>query len=420
MSIKFSIFTPTNDTTWIRDTYQSLLKQTHSNWEWVIVPNGEVPVDLPPEIVADSRAVIRPTTSNKIGALKHYACSQATGDIYVELDHDDILVPWALNSIVTAHNREGPAFHYSDSANFFPDGTPEVYGSAYGWRTYDFHHEGKAYKAHKAFPATPRSLGEIYYAPNHVRAWHKDVYLAAGGHEASMEVGDDHDLVCKTYLAGCKFIQHHECLYLYRRIVGGGKSNSYIKKIDLIAATQTNTFNRYLHLMCEEWSRREGLEMIDLGGAHNSPKNYRSLDIKNADIIHHVGESPLPFKDNSIGILRAVDFFEHVPRDKFIGCMNDFYRVLAPGGWILSSTPSSDGRGAYQDPTHINFMNQNSFWYYTDRNYSKYVPEIKCRFQGTRVWTGFPGEFHKNNNISYVYADLCALKGQHQAGICKI
>jgi len=100
--------------------------------------------------------------------------------------------------------------------------------------------------------------------------------------------------------------------------------------------------------------------------------------------------------------------------------MNDFYRVLAPGGFIISGTPSSDGRGAYQDPTHINYINQNSFWYYTDRNYSKYVPEITCRFQAARIWTEAPSEFHKNNDILYVYADLCALKGQHQPGACKI
>ena len=30
-------------------------------------------------------------------------------------------------------------------------------------------------------------------------------------------------------------------------------------------------------------------------------------------------------------------------------------------------TPSTDGRGAFQDPTHVSFYNENSFWYFTDR-----------------------------------------------------
>lgn len=418
--IKFSIFTPTNDPTWLHECYESLKKQTHTEWEWIIVPNGSPAPVIPTDIFNDPKVIIRPSSESKIGALKNFACSQATGDIYVELDHDDFLVPWALQRLAEEHEKQGPAFHYSDFASFFPNGSAEVYNNMYGWKTYDFEYDGAKYVAHKCFPHTPSTIGQIYYAPNHVRAWHRDVYYAAGGHDASMDVGDDHDLVCRTYMSGSKFIYHEDCLYLYRRVLDPKKSNSFIKKGPDIARIQNNTYNRYLHKLCGEWCRRENLEMIDLGGGFNSPKNFKSLDVKNAHIIHRVGESPLPFADNSVGILRAFDFFEHLPRDKFVWCMNDFYRVLAPGGFIISGTPSSDGRGAYQDPTHINYINQNSFWYYTDRNYSKYVPEITCRFQAARIWTEAPSEFHKNNNILYVYADLCALKGQHQPGVCKI
>ena len=44
--------------------------------------------------------------------------------------------------------------------------------------------------------------------------------------------------------------------------------------------------------------------------------------------------------------------------------MNAIYRALVPGGWVLAATPSTDGRGAFQDPTHCSFWNvPNSFWY---------------------------------------------------------
>jgi hypothetical protein len=94
--------------------------------------------------------------------------------------------------------------------------------------------------------------------------------------------------------------------------------------------------------------------------------------------------------------------------------------VLAPGGWLVSATPSSDGRGAYQDPTHVSFWNPNSFWYYTRRDQARFVPGITCPFQGARVWQTFPDEWHRVHNIPYVYADLVALKGQRQAGRCEI
>jgi hypothetical protein len=56
------------------------------------------------------------------------------------------------------------------------------------------------------------------------------------------------------------------------------------------------------------------------------------------------------------------------------------------------------------------FYNENSFWYFTDANYSRFVPEIKCRFQASRLVTYFPSEWHQKHNISYVSANLIAIK----------
>ena len=91
--------------------------------------------------------------------------------------------------------------------------------------------------------------------------------------------------------------------------------------------------------------------------------------------------------------------------------INELYRLLAPGGLLLSQTPSTDGRGAFQDPTHVAFYNENSFWYYTEANYRNFVPEIKAQFQVSRVATSYPSEWHAAHDISYVTANLIALKG---------
>jgi hypothetical protein len=94
--------------------------------------------------------------------------------------------------------------------------------------------------------------------------------------------------------------------------------------------------------------------------------------------------------------------------------------VLKPGGWLITRTPSTDGRGAFQDPTHVSFWNPNSFLYYTSRQLAQYIPAIQCRFQSLRVQQSFPSDWHKQHNVLYVYADLVALKGQHQAGYSDI
>ena len=66
--------------------------------------------------------------------------------------------------------------------------------------------------------------------------------------------------------------------------------------------------------------------------------------------------------------------------------MREMYRVLAPGGYAVLSVPSTDGRGAFQDPTHVSFWNENSFLYYTDREWAKYI-DCPVRFQAIRLFT---------------------------------
>ena len=100
--------------------------------------------------------------------------------------------------------------------------------------------------------------------------------------------------------------------------------------------------------------------------------------------------------------------------------MNEFYRVLVPGGWLMTGTASTDGRGAFQDPTHQSYWNPNSFWYYTNQNYAKYVKGLTARFQDTRLWQAFPTTWHEENKIPYVFADLVAIKGQELPGIISI
>ena len=90
--------------------------------------------------------------------------------------------------------------------------------------------------------------------------------------------------------------------------------------------------------------------------------------------------------------------------------MNEIWRVLVDGGWLLSRTPSTDGRGAFQDPTHCSYWNENSFFYYTSRDHARYVPEIRCRFQGVRIATDYPNDWCREHDVPYVYADLAAVK----------
>jgi len=170
--------------------------------------------------------------------------------------------------------------------------------------------------------------------------------------------------------------------------------------------------------MTKRWCQlNEDYLMIDLGAKHGKPVGFIGIDLSGTNITADLNKK-WPFKDNSVGLIRANDIIEHL-KDP-VNTMNEAYRVLVDGGWLLIEVPSTDGRGAYQDPSHVSKWNSNSFWYYTDKKYAKYVPTIKCRFQVQRILNYNPTKFHKQNYICYTRTHLTAIKNKRYPGVVKI
>lgn len=81
--------------------------------------------------------------------------------------------------------------------------------------------------------------------------------------------------------------------------------------------------------------------------------------------------SGLPFDDSSVDMIRAFDFMEHIPNAKVLSVVEDIYRVLKMGGIFEHFTPSSDGRGLWQDFNHQSHWNINSNLYWTVEDYRR-------------------------------------------------
>lgn len=75
---------------------------------------------------------------------------------------------------------------------------------------------------------------------------------------------------------------------------------------------------------------------------------------------------PWPWEDGSVLEVRAFDVIEHLP--SHIHTMNEMWRVLRAGGVAKIAVPTTDGTGAFQDPTHVSFWNRRSFLYYEAGN----------------------------------------------------
>ena len=414
-----SIITPVHSASapYLLEAYYILRDQSIPDWEWILCENNGGKV--PDEIVMDSRVVVfngdatgdevYRTGNNSIGALKSMCAAKATRDILVELDADDILTSDALAKIAEAFKNPNIAMVYSNSASFEQDTwKSEAYSSYWGWKSRDFAWAGHTLKEMIAWEPSAHMMRQIFWAPNHVRAWRAVDYHKIGGHDPKLQVGDDHDLCCRFYLGyGEKRIKHiDECLYIYRvhpqNTSGPNVSN---------AAIQEQTLQNYLKYsrdMAVRWSQDKGLRLVDLGGRFNAPPGFETVDLLDASIISDLNEK-WPFDDSSVGMINASNIFEHL-KDP-IHTMNEAFRVLAPGGWLFIDVPSTEGRGAFQDPTHVSFWNENSIWYYTNRDYAKFItPQYTSRFQVSRVVTYFPNDFMREHNIPFVQADLIALK----------
>lgn len=438
--MKISVITPTHDTTWLAETWQSLRSQ-EGDWEWVVLINSKddpmkpetrmrlrgLMKDVKDIVEGDARVRVieYPFAFTGVGALKRYGFFAGEADILLELDHDDLLLPGAL-AAVSAAFEENPdvGFVYSDCIDFEDkpevgvQGEPTYLGSMrlgfisngfeFYWKDVEGVRPGR-YQAVRSFPPSAAALSLIFWAPNHLRAWRTSVYREIGGHDKDYAVCDDHELLVRTYLA-TKMLHLPEPYYLYR--VSG--NNTWLKSADEIRRLSYTVRAFNLHKLVAREAGLRGLPVYDLGGYHGGLAGWTPVD-SNPRIREHGGiEANLserwPFDDNSVFAFRANDFIEHLPNK--MHTMSEIHRCLVPGGWLLSETPSTDGRGAFQDPTHVSYWNENAFWYWTRGQVAKYIGNESVRFQEMRLETLCPSKWHEENKIPYVYAYLVALKGQ--------
>lgn len=394
-------------------TLLSLRAQRLRDWEWIVVTcqgaNWQPPAN-------DERIRVIEASSANVAAAKAQACVVASGQILLELNEGERLTSDALAEVVRVFDdRPAVGFVYSHSGEIAGSrsDTEDYRDPSTGWRYRSLEIDGQSAVQRDSFDSSPHNVSWAWYCPGQIRAFRRDIYEAVGGYDVDRGVFEGEDLTCRLFQK-TEFHLIGKCLCLatshHRPIVAGSPP----VELDHAAVA---LYDQNIQPNALAWSSRKGLTALDLGAAHSKPEGYLGVDQyegPGVDIIADVSLG-LDLADSSVGVIRASDFLEHVP-DK-IALFNEIYRLLSHGGMLLSMTPSTDGRGAYQDPTHVAFYNENSFWYFTQQDYARFVPSIKCRFQVSRMVTYFPSPWHRDHGISYVNANLVAIKdGPRQGG----
>ena len=407
--MKFSIITPEHspeNIPFLLELYESICSQTFKDYEWILFLNNRCkPEHIPESIKNDPkvRLCIADKPMSNIGEIKNVAFNLGLGEILVEADHDDILTSNCLEELDKAFDDGRIGFVYSDNAVLHMKNEFVPFDKSYGWSHRVVNFRGKELYAMNSFPASSHSVGYIWYAPDHVRAWRASVYREVGGHNPELSICDDHELMIKTYLATTMF-HIPRVLYVYR-ITG---DNTWLARNEAIQIKTKELFNQYARALAEKDSNSRGLLNVDIGGGINPFPGYFTIDMREgSNIVADLNEG-IPLPDSSVGVLNASHIIEHL-RDK-TKIMAEIHRVLAPGGWAFIEVPSTDGRGAFQDPTHVSYWNENSFLYYTDAYLAQFIDNTTIRFQEYRKETYFPNDWMKNLHVSVVSAWLVALK----------
>jgi SAM-dependent methyltransferase len=119
-----------------------------------------------------------------------------------------------------------------------------------------------------------------------------------------------------------------------------------------------------------------------------------------ADVLCDLDRYPYPFRDNAFDRLLAIHVIEHVA--DVVATMEEFHRLVKPGGTVRIETPHYTDFSSFCDPTHRSHLNSFSFRYFGEKHggfgyYSNVrFREIRLRLRLLNLWRWLGFEFLVN------------------------
>jgi glycosyltransferase involved in cell wall biosynthesis len=268
---------------------QSILDQTHTNWEWIIIDDspGMDNFNYMQSVATDPRIkIFKPhLTSGRIGEVKKWACALTTGTIVVELDHDDELTDTCLDWIVKAFKTYPNAgFAYTDCCEIW-ETTKENFEYAPGWGfgfgSYrDEEYRGRNYRVTNYPDINAKTIRHIVGCPNHARAWRKNIYDLIGGFNQDIHVADDYDILVRTFLC-TRMIHIKKFGYIQYKSEG---TQTYVRnrEIQRLVRHIRDYYDLAIHQRClvlndpdVVWQEKEKKSNLEIG----KPSDFRAMSL---------------------------------------------------------------------------------------------------------------------------------------------
>lgn len=157
---------------------------------------------------------------------------------------------------------------------------------------------------------------------------------------------------------------------LHRFFQIGGYNKKYYRKSNI------------LNTLFEKYSKESQSLALDVGSGPEPKNPFKANSLYGADfrenkeknvVFTDLSLGSLPFENERFDFVSAFDVLEHIERISkadgktifpFILLMNEIFRILQPGGIFFSIQPVYPAKSAFQDPTHVNIMSEDTMEYY--------------------------------------------------------
>lgn len=145
--------------------------------------------------------------------------------------------------------------------------------------------------------------------------------------------------------------------------------------------------------MSSEPRARAAVSILDVGCGIKKYPGSIGIDrnpASDADALVHLDQFPYPFRSSIFDEVRAIHVIEHVA--DVIRTMEEFHRLLRPGGRVFIATPHYTDFSSFCDPTHRWHLNSYSLRYFGQDNagFGYYSPvkfrEISVRLKLLSLW----------------------------------
>lgn len=353
------------------------IRETTQDCEIIMIDNGSTPPIHKPFAGFIDVTLIRNEENRGFPVAINQGVAAAKGDIIIALNNDVIVTPGWVNTLTSVRaDIVGPVTNYCAGVQRVQIGT--------------YNSKEDLYRESQAWAEQCRGeVQEVSFIIGFCMMFKKSLFEELGGFDESLWPcsGEEIDFCLSARAGGYKVAVAMDC-YVHHEgsVTFTSMDNAGILKYDEICKRN----DKYL---AEKWGTDFGVQqcvtveppkglMLNLGCGYDHIAGYVNIDNRPETAPDMVADvlSGLPYDDNSVDGVRAYDFLEHIPIGRQIDVITDIWRVLKPGGIFESLTPSTDGRGAFQDPFHLSFWNQNSWLYYSDPE-TRHLYNIKADFE---------------------------------------